>query len=207
MEERQVNWIDIPFIGLEIIALRIYFRGESILLRDGKYLVGGQEWGFPRSQVSENESSCFMAGIRLLPDVSTGVASIGFARLVQALPLHVIEPSMIDAAESSVFHSPVTQICATVSTVNIQQTRLTLIIPKEDKVLAKKPNGLRGSTRGQLFGKGQGLPVASQQLTRRGPGTHSGQQIILLLSHHRVRLRGISFTVTGPIAISIYSQS
>jgi hypothetical protein len=48
MEERQVDWIDIPFIGLEIIAIRIYFRGESILLRDGKYLVGGQEWGFSR---------------------------------------------------------------------------------------------------------------------------------------------------------------
>ena len=131
-----MDWIDIPFIGLEIIALRVNFRGESILLRDSKYLVGGQKWGFSQSQVSENDSSCFLTGIGLLPDVSAGVASIGFTRLVQALPLHVVKLSMIDAAESPVFHSSIAQICTTVSTVNIQETRLTLIIPKQDKVLA-----------------------------------------------------------------------
>jgi hypothetical protein len=107
MEERQVHWIDIPFIGLKIIALRVYFRGESIILRDSKYFVGGQKRGFSRSQVSENESSFFLAGIGLLADVSTGVASIGFTRLVQALSLHVVKPSMIDAAESPVFHSSI----------------------------------------------------------------------------------------------------
>jgi hypothetical protein len=136
MEERQVHWIDIPFIGLKIIALRVYFRGESILLGDSKYLVGGQKRGYSRSQVSEYESSCFVAGIGLLPNVFAGVTSIGFTRLIQALPLHVIKPSMIDAAESPVFHSSIAQICTAVSTVNLQKARLTLIIPKENKVFA-----------------------------------------------------------------------
>ncbi len=131
-----MDWIDIPFIGLEIIALRVNFRGESILWRDGEYLVGRQKWGLPQSQVSENEPSCFMAGIGLMPHGLSTVASIGFSGLVQTLPLHVIEPSMIDAAESPVLHSTITEICSPMRAVNIQETNPALIIPEEDQVFA-----------------------------------------------------------------------
>ena len=44
--------------------------------------------------------------------------------------------SMINAAQAAVFDSPVTQICASVSAVNIEQARMTARIAKQDQILA-----------------------------------------------------------------------
>jgi hypothetical protein len=83
-------------------------------------------------------------------------------------------------------------------TMKAQQSWSTVVVTEENKFLAEYPHLFRSRAVGQVFSKGDWLPVAPQQLSARSPSTGLGQQIILFLRDHVYSTSAIVMTVAQP---------
>ena len=112
--------VNVPLVGLEIIALAEDLGDEHMFLGVNQKLIVRELWRFPRSQVGKDETISFKAGVRLVSYLFMSLASKGFTGLFQTISVNVIKPTMIDTPNAAFCHSSRTQISAAVRTVEGQ---------------------------------------------------------------------------------------
>ena len=61
-------------------------------------------------------------------------AASRLARLLQTPAVNIVEPTVIETAQATVFDSPKTEICAAMGAVNAQEPYASLIVAKQYQV-------------------------------------------------------------------------
>src|SRR4029077_14482233 len=98
---------------------------------------------------------------------------LGLAGLFDASPVHVINPTMIAAANSTCFNPPVIERGAAVGAVGMNKTDATELIAKKQQLFAKPAHEFRRLT-SDLTGETNRQPVFSQSSSRWSSGPYSG---------------------------------
>src|SRR5215813_12550242 len=120
VEKRDMARIQVAFIGLEIVALVINFSDQPVSRRRIERFVRRLKRRFSGTHVGKDEASHLLARIGRMVNLVTKVFVHRLARLFQTISMNVIEPTVIEAAESAVFHSTVAQIGPPMRTVKPQ---------------------------------------------------------------------------------------
>src|SRR5918993_689064 len=104
--------------------------------------------------------------MRAMTDLVPVRASSRFARLFDDAAANIIEPTMINAPEPTVFHAAITQIGSAMRTMQSQQPRMTLIVTKQHQVFTENGDLQRRSLWRQFLGQRNRLPVTPQEFAR-----------------------------------------
>src|SRR5437870_1291456 len=131
MKIGQVYRIDVPFVPLLVVAFLKIFANRPMLIRRRKRFVSGKKRWLAWSHIDEDQSRCLLAGVG---EMAHGVilAAVGLAWLLQTASLNIIEPTVIETAQTPIFYSTITQVSPTVRTVKPQQSGAALIVSKEN---------------------------------------------------------------------------
>jgi hypothetical protein len=101
-----------------------------------KKIIVGKQRRFSRSQVSENSSTSLLARIGELTDRIPVLAAAGLPRLLQAPAADIVQPTMIETAQSAVLDSSVAQVCPSVRAMDPQESDTSLFIAEQDQFFA-----------------------------------------------------------------------
>src|SRR5258707_1238312 len=117
MQKRKVNWIDVPFVALEVVASLKELGHGPVFAGHGEKFIIRQQWWIARPHVSENHSAGFLARMRAMADLIFVRAAARFAGLIEHPPTNIVKPAVIEAAQPAVFDASVTQVRAPMRTV------------------------------------------------------------------------------------------
>src|SRR5918992_2899797 len=131
-----MDWVNIAFIGLQIVALVVNLRHKPLVVRHLKELVLGQQRRLAGPDISQDEAADLLAGKSWLANLMTVLPFIRLTRLLQDISIHIVEPTMIDAAQTAVFKTPIAQIRAAVAAMRLQSTDPALFVTKNNQLLA-----------------------------------------------------------------------
>ena len=130
MKIREMNGIDIAFVGLLVIAIVKNLGDIKMILRGIEKIVIGQQRRLSRSHIGKDRSRLLRARIGAMANLVAMFTAAGLARLFETVTLSVIEPAMIEAAQTAVFDPAITEICATMGAVNPQKPDSPLVVAK-----------------------------------------------------------------------------
>ena len=184
VQVRQVHGVDVPLVPLEVVARRQRLGREHRLLRRREELVRGEQRRLARPEVREDEPSRLGARVRRMPDLLLERAALRLAGLVDARPAHVVEPSVVEAAQPAVLDAPVAEIGGAVGAVQPQQAELALVRAEERQLLAEDAERERGAAGRELLGERDGMPVAAEHLAAGRAGAGQGQEVVVLAGEH-----------------------
>jgi hypothetical protein len=118
MKERGVKRVDVAFVPLQVITILEIFDSVPLLLRCGKKLVVREERGFARSHIGEDRSPPLDAWISaVLNRPSKLSAPIDLSWHIHNLSMDIVKPTVIDASESAILYTAITQVGSPVGTV------------------------------------------------------------------------------------------
>src|SRR5581483_5363216 len=119
-------------------ALMVELDGEHVLVRHGQELIVREERRLARAHVRPDCARALDARIGRLPDALVEGADCRLPRLLQTSPGPIQEPSVVDAAQSTVLDSPVGEIRSAVRAMQSQEAGLAFIVPEEHELLAEE---------------------------------------------------------------------
>ena len=181
--------------------------GDDIVVGDVEELVTREEGRLTGSHVGEDRAAVLLAWVGELVDalvkrpalsalrtprpdssghsesLSKG-APLRLPRLLEAVPLDVVQPAVVDATEPAILQAAIAQIGAAMRAVDAQQSRPALLVAEENKIFTEEPDGQRGTPRRKLLGEGGRLPVPAHQLAARRSRTNTGQQLVFFMCPH-----------------------
>ena len=137
MEKREVNRVYVSLIGLQVIALVKNLRDVDMIWRHFEKFIIRKQRRLARSHVSENHSSCLLAGISGMANIVPMFTAAGLPRLFQTVAGNVVEPTMIKTAEPAILDSPVAEVRSSVRAVNPQKAGAPLIIAEQNQLFAE----------------------------------------------------------------------
>src|SRR5262249_55628250 len=143
MEKREMNRIDIALVRLEVIALvKDLFNAD--MARGGfKKIIVGKQRQLSWSHIREDDSCSFLTRIGKVLYRIPVLAATGLAGLLETAAADIIKPTMIEAAQSPVFDSPVAQVCSSVRAVNSQKSDPPFIVAEQDQIFTENLHGQR----------------------------------------------------------------
>jgi hypothetical protein len=112
--------VDVAFVGLEEVAFVEELDREALRLRRHQKLVIRKQRRLSGPEIGKDGPCLLYARIGRMANLITVSAPTGLARLIETAPANVIEPTMIETAEPSIFQSPVAQISATMRAVETE---------------------------------------------------------------------------------------
>jgi hypothetical protein len=113
-------------------------------------------------------------------------AACGLGGRFDALAGRVVQPAVERTAQAAVFEAAVGEVRAAVRAMAFDEPVLVLILEK-NQVLSEDPDRLHRALALHLVHQRNRLPVAAQQLPRRGTGPDARHQLILLFADHSSR--------------------
>ena len=164
----------------------------------GRHLLGRHELGWvmplgaevperrhrlPGAQVGPDDPAGLVGGVRPHPHLVA--ERLRLARHVDAPPVGVERPPVVNAAQGGALVAPEVQRRAAVRAVLLQQPDPPGAVPVGDQVLAEQPDPDRRASRlGNLRRQAGWRPVAAEQLAHQRPRTHPGQDLVLFRPQH-----------------------
>ena len=127
--------IDIAFVSLQVVASVVQLGCVPLIRRDMKKLIVGQERRLAGTHKGEDDSACFLAGVRAVAEAPASGAPAGFAGLLQNAAGNIVKPAVIKTTEPAVLDAPVAQIRAAVRAVQAEQPGPPSFITKEHEIL------------------------------------------------------------------------
>ena len=176
--------VDIALVPLQVVALAVDLGDEPVLVRDDHELVLRQRRGRVGAHVREQQAPGLPDGVGQVADLVGEPAARGLAGLLQAAPLHIVEPAVVEATETAVLDSPVAEVCRAVGAVDAQQTGASLRVAEERQVLPEDPHRLGRAPVRQLLRKRDGLPVPAEQRPSGRPRSRLGKELVVLGAEH-----------------------
>src|SRR5437867_351596 len=101
-------------------------------------VVGEQRRRRARTQVCEYDAADFAGGVGAMLELLFEMAIGRFGRRLHDAAVHVIFPTVVDAAKSALFIAPVEEGGATVGAGLLEQADAAVGIPKSHQPLAQK---------------------------------------------------------------------
>jgi hypothetical protein len=163
MQKRKVDRIDVSFVALQVVATFVKFDHRPVLSRHGEKFIIRQQRRIAGPQVSENYSAGLFAGIGSMANRISMLAAPRLPRLLQTTTFNIVEPTVIEAPESPVLDSPVTEIRSSVGTVQSEQPWTAMIVAEQNQLLAEYFNFDRRPALGQFLRQSHRLPIPSQK--------------------------------------------
>jgi hypothetical protein len=151
VQKRKMNRIDIALVGLQVVALVKDFFNTNLVCRCSEKIIVGKQRRLSWSHVREDDSRSFLTRIGKVLYRIPMLAAAGLPGLLQTAAADIVEPTMIEAAQSAIFGSPVAQVCSSVGAVNAQKSDAPLIVAEQDEIFAENLNGQRRTSLGQLL--------------------------------------------------------
>ncbi len=137
VEKREMNWIYVALVGLQITALmKDLCDVEMIGRRFEKFIIRKQR-GLAGSHVGENHSSCFLAGICWMANRVPVLSAPRLSRLLQTATFNIIEPAVIETSQPAILNSPVAEICSSVGAVDPQKPRAPLVVTEQNQFFSE----------------------------------------------------------------------
>src|SRR5262245_53213960 len=143
MEKREMNRIDVALVGLEVIALMKNLFSAHIVRGCSEKIIVGKQRGLSRFHVREDDSCSFLTRIGKVLYRIAVLAASGLAGLLETAAADIIKPTMIEAAQSPVFDSPVAQVCYSVRAVISQKSDPPFIVDEPDQIFTEHVDGQR----------------------------------------------------------------
>src|SRR5262245_19801299 len=143
MEKREMNRIDVALVGLEVIALMKNLFSAHIVRGCSEKIIVGKQRGLSWSHVREDDSCSLLTRIGKVLYRIAVLAATGLAGLLETASGDIVEPTMIEAAQSAIFDSPVAQVCSSVRAVNSQKSHPRLMFAEQDQIFAENLDGQR----------------------------------------------------------------
>jgi hypothetical protein len=101
-------------------------------VRNGKNLVVGKERRLSGTHVSKDDPADLLQRESGMANRVLMFAASRFSGLLQTTTVNVVEPAVIDAAEASVLHPPIAQVCPAVRAMETQEPGPSLVVAKKD---------------------------------------------------------------------------
>ena len=77
----------------------------------------------------------------MLVDLVFELAALGLARLVQTVPVHVVQPAVVEAADPLLLDAPVAEVGGAVRAVQAQQPQPAQLVTEEEELLTHDGDG------------------------------------------------------------------
>ena len=186
MQEGDVARIDAAFHGLQPVALLQPLRGEGLLrrhhrefpLRQRRLVVGRPHIG-PQHVADLHQR----VGGQL--DLLAEAALNRLGRHVHALPIHIVFPAVIGAAQAGLLVAAEPQRHPAMGAKLVDQAIAAFQIAEGDQAFGEKLDpDRRAIVFRQFLGQQRRQPVATEQLAHGGPGAGLGQKLVLFFSEH-----------------------
>src|SRR5438094_380759 len=117
MEIGKMNGIDVAFVGLQIIALVENLAYVKMIGRRIEKIIIGDERRLSRSHVGEDRPRDFFARIGAMANLVAMLAATGLAGLFETTSVNIVEPAVIETAQTAVFDPPIAKIRAAMRAV------------------------------------------------------------------------------------------
>src|SRR5687768_14142486 len=131
MQEREVLGVEIPLVALQVVALLEILHGGALPLRHAEKLIRGQQRRLAGTHIRQDQAAMIHAGVSRMADALVEGRSGGLAWLLETTPRHIVEPAVIDAAESAVLEPPVAQVSAAMGTVDAEEAGPAGVVAEE----------------------------------------------------------------------------
>jgi type VI secretion system VgrG family protein len=132
-----------------------------------------------RPQVREDQAVIFPAWVGRLAHTVLVRALLRLAWLLETPAGDVEEPSVIAAADSVGLDAAVIERGPSMAAVGVEQSEAPLFVAKENEILSEHANRLGETRRGGELGSDRyRLPIAPEELTRRGTGSDSSEPVV-----------------------------
>src|SRR6185369_14557432 len=126
-----------------------------------------------RPQVREDESGELVGRVRALTDALLEPAAGRLPGCLQALPVDVVDPAVIAAAEAALDGNAELERRAAVRAVQMQDADAATPVTEHHEILAEDPHAQRCVD--EIAGEGHRLPEAAQVLPARRAGPDFGE--------------------------------
>ena len=111
-------------------------------------------------------------------------AAVRLAGLFDALARAVEVPAVKGATQAVVFEPAKAHVGAAMRAGALDQAQLALAVAKQHEIFAQQAHRHHRTVPGKFVRQRGGLPVAAQDLARRGAGGDAGNKVILFLADH-----------------------
>src|SRR6266508_1834115 len=101
---------------------------------------------------------------------------LGLGWLLQAVPIHVIEPPVHRAADPAIRDAPICERDEPMRAVHADEPRPPGAVPKQHEVFAQDPDLLRLAVRNDVGGQAHRMPVAAHVFATWRPRTDMGNK-------------------------------
>jgi hypothetical protein len=120
MQKGDMNGIKIPLIALQVIAILKKLYGKDLVVGNREKLIIGNQWRLPRTQIGKDNPRTLLTWIGSQSDFPLVRATSRLSWLVQTISSDIIQPTVIDASQPSVLHTPITQVRPPMTAVYVQ---------------------------------------------------------------------------------------
>ena len=110
VQEGDVLGIVRAFVRLQIVAIVERLHDVPVAIRNAQKLPLGEQWGIARAEVREDEARGLVARIREVVNLVLEVSPWCLGRLLQTVAVHVVEPTVVEAAQPAVLDPAVAQV-------------------------------------------------------------------------------------------------
>ncbi|MBM2811802.1 MAG: hypothetical protein HW416_2561 [Chloroflexi bacterium] len=111
-------------------------------------------------------------------------AALEFGRLLQAMPVNVVQPAVEWAADAAIFDAAVGQRGQPMGAVQTDEPGSTLVVAEEDEILPEETDRPRFAACFDFRGDGDRLPVATHVVAALRAGVGAADQLVLLRGQH-----------------------
>src|SRR5262249_55474165 len=133
---RQVRWVDVALVALQIVAVVVVLVDEEAFLWTVEKPVVGEQRRLAGTQVGEDDAGLLLAGIGEMADALVKGAADRFTGLLETPPAAVVEPAVVETAQPAVLQSAIAQISPAVRAVQAEESRPPVLGAKKDESLA-----------------------------------------------------------------------
>src|SRR5436309_16089676 len=105
--------IDVAFVALQVIAVLEALAVHAVVIGRQQEFVVGEQWRSTRPQISKDHAAALSTGIGGVADLFMEGAARGLTGLLQTMPMDVVQPTVIDAAQATVFQPAIAQVNST----------------------------------------------------------------------------------------------
>ncbi len=136
-----------------------------------------------RTHIGPDRSAAFHAGVGLELDLAAEAALGRLRGNVNALPVHIVLPAVVGAAQAAFLTAPEPERGAAVRAELVEQCHAPVRVTEGDQRLREQLHPHRRAVRlGQFLGKQRRDPVASEQPAHQLARAGARQQLVCLLT-------------------------
>ncbi len=179
--------VDLAFQRLQPVAVEERAREQPVLLAVVEELVVGQERRIVRAQVREDQAAALFARVGEMAHLVFIRALGRLGRHLEHAARDVVEPAVVETAQTAVFDAPVAEIGAAMRAQEAEQPRPAGIVAEQHEIFAEDPHRFRRAAGRQIGCQRDRMPVLAHERAARRAGAGLRDEIVFFFGQHATR--------------------